>query len=134
MYNNRSSRWQPQRGENPVPWFGPLGGADRRNLLAPGDRRSVPPRRFTLHLGFEAGNLEQAREWAVGYAEALSLIRPEIAFGSAALSSADGWQRAQQLFCLAVGPEGEQCADVFGHPGFHHGLGPGALGWGDGDR
>ena len=108
------------------------GGADTPLIAAP--RRPAPgPRYYTVHLGFTAANPEQARELAVGYAEALSLLRPELALGAAALSGADAWHRAERLFCGAVGPDGERCADVADHPGFHHGPGPGGLGWGDGD-
>jgi hypothetical protein len=88
---------------------------------------------FTLHLGFQAADGSVARELAVAYAEALSLLRPELALGAAALSPADAWHRAERLFCGATGPDGERCADVAGHPGFHHGPGLGGLGWGDGE-
>ncbi|MCM0679008.1 hypothetical protein NCC78_30705, partial [Micromonospora phytophila] len=88
---------------------------------------------FTAHLGFTAADRAVARELAVGYTEALSLLRPELALGAAALSPADAWHRAERLFGGAVGPDGERCADVAGHPGFHHAPGPGGLGWGDGD-
>ncbi|WP_433529513.1 hypothetical protein ACQPYA_24960 [Micromonospora sp. CA-263727] len=90
-------------------------------------------RRFTVHLGFTARDLGVAREVAVGYAEALSLLRPELALGASALSPAEAWQRAERLFCGALGPDGERCVDVAEHLGFHHAPGPGGLGWGDGD-
>ncbi|MEU9742908.1 hypothetical protein AB0E12_27380 [Micromonospora chersina] len=103
-------------------------------LIAPARRAGArPPRHFTVHLGFEAVDSTSARELAVAYAEALGLLRPELALGAAALSPADAWHRAERLFCGAVGPDGERCADVAGHPGFHHAPGPGGLGWGDGD-
>jgi hypothetical protein len=101
-------------------------------LLAP-PRRQRPPRHFTVHLGFTADGADRARELAVAYAEGLSLLRPELLLGAAALSPADAWHRAERLFCGARGPDGERCADVAGHPGFHHALGLGGLGWGDGD-
>ncbi|MET7472583.1 hypothetical protein ACFYON_15430 [Micromonospora sp. NPDC005686] len=103
--------------------------------LIGGPRRSAPrpPRHFTVHLGFAAADPAVAREHAVAYAEALGLLRPELALGAAALSPADAWHRAERLFCDVVGPDGERCADVAGHPGFHHAPGPGGLGWGDGD-
>ncbi|MGC4808588.1 hypothetical protein [Micromonospora sp. DT233] len=111
---------------------GGVAGPDRP-LLAPPPRAPRPPRRFTVHLGFLAADADRARELAVAYAEGLSLLRPELALGAAALSPADAWQRAERLFCGAVGPDGERCADVAGHPGFHHAPGPGGLGWGGGD-
>lgn len=77
--------------------------------------------------------MDEARERAVGYAEALALLCPEVALGAAALSAANAWRRAEPLFCGSVGPDEERCADVLGHPGFHHGPGVGSLGWGDGD-
>ncbi|MEO3780146.1 hypothetical protein ABGB16_25660 [Micromonospora sp. B11E3] len=102
-------------------------------LLAPSRPQRRPPRHFTVHLGFEADGVERARELAVAYAEGLSLLRPELALGAAAFSPADAWHLAERLFCGARGPDGERCADVTGHPGFHHASGLGGLGWGDGD-
>ncbi|MEU2613561.1 hypothetical protein ABZ570_18530 [Micromonospora sp. NPDC007271] len=112
----------------------PRRGGREETLIGPARRAAArPPRFFTVHLGFEAADPSAARELAVAYAEALSLLRPELALGAAALSPADAWHRAERLFCGAVGPDGERCADVTGHPGFHHAPGPGGLGWGDGD-
>ncbi|MEU7982355.1 hypothetical protein AB0B63_27960 [Micromonospora sp. NPDC049081] len=91
------------------------------------------PRHFAVHLGFVADGPEQARELAVAYAQALSLLRPELVLASAALSPAGSWRAAQRLFCHVVGPDGERCVDVAGHPGFHYAPGPGGLGWGEGD-
>ncbi|GAA2715990.1 hypothetical protein ACFY2R_23175 [Micromonospora olivasterospora] len=102
-------------------------------LLAPPRPQRRPPRHFTVHLGFAADGVDRARELAVAYAEGLSLLRPELALGAAALSPADAWHLAERLFCGARGPDGERCVDVAGHPGFHHAPGPGGLGWGDGD-
>ncbi|TDC39447.1 hypothetical protein [Micromonospora sp. KC213] len=102
-------------------------------LVAPSRRARRPARHFTVHLGFAADGPEQARELAVAYAEALSLLRPELVLAATALSPADAWHRAERIFCDAVGPDGERCADVTGHPGFHHAPGPGGLGWGEGD-
>ncbi|GAB3069530.1 hypothetical protein [Micromonospora schwarzwaldensis] len=112
-----------------------LRGSGRAEPLIGGPRRAGarPPRFFTVHLGFVATDPAVARELAVAYAEALGLLRPELALGAAALSPADAWHRAERLFCGAAGPDGELCADVAGHPGFHHAPGPGGLGWGDGD-
>ena len=114
-----------------------LAGAGREPesapLIASPPRVARPVRWFTAHLGFEAADPGHARELAVGYAEALSLLRPELALGAAALSPADAWHLAERLFCGAIGPDGERCADVADHPGFHHAPGPGGLGWGDGD-
>ncbi|WFE31663.1 hypothetical protein [Micromonospora sp. WMMD975] len=110
------------------------GGGRGEPLIAAPRRAAVrPPRFFTVHLGFAATDATVARELAVSYAEALGLLRPELALGAAALSPADAWHRAERLFCGAVGPDGERCADVADHPGFHHAPGPGGLGWGDGD-
>ncbi|MGC5052722.1 hypothetical protein ACLQ2S_14845 [Micromonospora sp. DT48] len=126
MRDNRATYWRR--------WMTGTPGAPRPPLVAPPRRPSRPDRHFTVHLGFVAADLVAAREVAVGYAEALSVLRPELMIGASALSPADAWQRAERLFCGAVGPDSERCVDVAGHPGFHHGPGPGALGWGDGDR
>ncbi|MFI1197753.1 hypothetical protein ACH4T9_31460 [Micromonospora sp. NPDC020750] len=134
MRENGSWRWRERRavrGLGAGPAGGRIGGPDRPLLARP--RRQAPPRHFTVHLGFAADGADLARELAVTYAEGLSLLRPELALGAAALSPADAWHRAERLFCGAVGPDGERCVDVAGHPGFHHGPGPGGLGWGDGD-
>ncbi|WP_255511119.1 hypothetical protein [Micromonospora sp. WP24] len=141
MRGSSSSRWGRTTGApggrpGPGRGRGPLGlapGAAEAPLIAPPRRPAPPPRHFTVHLGFTAPGPAQARELAVGYAEALSLLRPELALGAAALSPADAWHRAERLFCGAVGPDAEHCVDVAGHPGFHHAAGPGGLGWGDGD-
>ncbi|MET8283264.1 hypothetical protein [Micromonospora sp. NPDC005174] len=129
MHDNRSPRWRQRRAvEAPGP------ARATRPLLGPPGRSTRPRRFFTVHLGFTAPGTADAREQAVAYAEALSLLRPEVALGAAALSPADAWQRAARLFCGAVGPDGERCVDVADHPGFHHAPGPGGLGWGDGDQ
>ncbi|SCE96351.1 MULTISPECIES: hypothetical protein [Micromonospora] len=132
MRDNRPPYWRQRRV---VEAFGSgrSGGADGSPLITAARRAPRPPRRFTAHLGFEADGPEQARDLAVAYAEALSLLRPELVLGAAALSPADAWHRAERLFCGAPGPDGERCADVAGHPGFHHAAGPGGLGWGEGD-
>ncbi len=127
MQDNRPAYWRR--------WMTGAGrGGAEPPLIAPPRRPARPDRFFTAHLGFTAPDPAVARDLAVGYAEALSLLRPELALGAAALSPADNWQRAERLFCGAVGPDGERCADVADHPGFHHAPGPGGLGWGDGDR
>ncbi|MER7418745.1 hypothetical protein ABT346_18505 [Micromonospora peucetia] len=113
-----------------------LGGAREvagTSLITSPRRSARPGRFFTVHLGFTAPDMASAREFAVGYAEALSVLRPELALGASALSPAEVWQQAERLFCGASGPDGERCVDVAGHPGFHHAPGPGGLGWGDGD-
>lgn len=131
MRDNRTPHWRQRRV---VSGLGPgRGGPEESGIASPRRAVSRPPRFFTVHLGFEAAGPVDARELAVGYAEALSLLRPELALGAAALSPADAWHRAERLFCGAVGPDGERCADVADHPGFHHAPGPGGLGWGDGD-
>ncbi|MER5337216.1 hypothetical protein [Micromonospora sp. NPDC002717] len=130
MRDNRPPYWRQRQA------LGALGAtrdAAGAPLIAPPRRPARPGRFFTVHLGFTAPDLESAREVAVGYAEALSLLRPELALGASALSPAEAWQNAERLFCGASGPDGERCVDVAGHPGFHHAPGPGGLGWGDGD-
>ena len=151
MHDNRSPHWLQQEGDRrgvdqrtidavAARWTGLIGSrylADRggvpRHLVAPPRRESVLPLGFTVHLSFGAVSLPDAREQAVGYAEALSILRTEIAIGTARLSYADAWHLAERLFCGAPGPDGETCADVRGHPGFHRPDGPGGLAWGDGD-
>ncbi|MCW3816821.1 hypothetical protein ONA91_20450 [Micromonospora sp. DR5-3] len=131
MRDNRAMHWRQRRA---VTGLSARRGDRAEPLIAPPRRSGArPPRFFTVHLGFEAADPALARELAVAYAEALGLLRPELALGAAALSPADAWHRAERLFCGALGPDGERCADVAGHPGFHHAPGPGGLGWGDGD-
>jgi hypothetical protein len=131
MRDNRPPYWRQRRALEGLGAGPEVAGA---SLIAPPRRPARPGRFFTVHLGFTAPDTESARELAVGYAEALSLLRPELALAASALSPAEAWQRAERLFCGAVGPDGERCADVAGHPGFHHAPGPGGLGWGDGDQ
>ncbi|MBQ1048739.1 hypothetical protein KBX50_09750 [Micromonospora sp. C51] len=125
MWDNRAAYWRW--------WRAGTAGGDRLPLVGPPRRPSRTDRHFTAHLGFTAADLVAAREVAVGYAEALSVLRPELAIGASALSPADAWHRAERLFCGALGPDAERCVDVAGHAGFHHASGPGGLGWGDGD-
>ncbi|MFD2767821.1 hypothetical protein [Micromonospora eburnea] len=130
MGNDRTVHWRRRA----VTGLGLRRGDHDNALIVPPRRAGArPPRFFTVHLGFDAADPSVARELAVAYAEALSLLRPELALGAAAVSPADAWHRAERLFCGALGPDGERCADVTGHPGFHHAPGPGGLGWGDGD-
>ncbi|MEW2380151.1 hypothetical protein AB0883_29160 [Micromonospora sp. NPDC047812] len=131
MRDNRPAYWRQRQAREALGTAGQVAGA---SLIAPPRRSARPDRFFTVHLGFTAADLASARELAVGYAEALSLLRPEVALGASALSPAEAWQQAERLFCGASGPDGERCADVAGHPGFHHAPGPGGLGWGDGDQ
>lgn len=131
MRGNVSSHWRQQQMRTALAASGRDPG--RAALIGPPRRVARPARWFTAHLGFEAADAGLAREAAVGYAEALSLLRPEVALGAAALSPADAWHLAERLFCGAVGPDGDHCVDVADHPGFHHAPGPGGLGWGDGD-
>ncbi|MFC5944560.1 hypothetical protein [Micromonospora harpali] len=133
MRENASRYWRQRRAVDAL-GAGRAGGPPPVGpLLARPRREQRPPRWFTVHLGFAAAGPDLARELAVTYAEGLSVLRPELALGAAALSPADAWHRAERLFCGAIGPDGERCADVAGHPGFHHAPGPGGLGWGDGD-
>ncbi|WP_433387015.1 hypothetical protein [Micromonospora sp. KLBMP9576] len=129
MRDNRPPYWRQRQA---VEALGAARGTPAPLITAPG-RPTRPDRFFTVHLGFTAPDLLSAREFAVGYAEALSLLRAELALGASALSPADAWQQAERLFCGAGGPDGDRCVDVAGHPGFHHAPGPGGLGWGGGD-
>ncbi|RKN42638.1 hypothetical protein [Micromonospora endolithica] len=131
MRGNGSPYWRRERMGAALSDAGRA--ATGATLIGPPRRAARPARWFTAHLGFEAADPGLARELAVGYAEALSLLRPELALGAAALSPAGAWHLAERLFCGAAGPDGEHCVDVAGHPGFHHAPGPGGLGWGDGD-
>lgn len=88
---------------------------------------------FTLHLDFSAEDLASARDRAVIYAEGLSILRPEIPLFETRLSAADDWLCAEPVFCGLSGPDGELCADVLGHPGFHTAPGVAGLSWGAGD-
>ncbi|GAB3159443.1 hypothetical protein GCM10027290_64350 [Micromonospora sonneratiae] len=94
---------------------------------------AMPASGFTVHLDFGAASLTEAREQAVRYAEALSILCPEIAIETTQLSYVDAWDHIEQLFCGAIGPDGEVCVDVCDHPGFHRADGLAGLAWGDGD-
>ncbi|GAB2953483.1 hypothetical protein GCM10027280_47360 [Micromonospora polyrhachis] len=96
-------------------------------------RETASANGFTMHLDFDAASLADAREQAVRYAEALSILCPEIVIETTQLSYMDAWQRIEQLFCGAIGPDGEVCVDVWEHPGFHRAEGLDGLAWGDGD-
>lgn len=106
------------------------GGERRNQLRLPAYHQPV---RYTVHLSFLAADLGEARAHAVAYAEGLATLRPEVGVYPALLSRADAWNHIEPLFCAAVGPDGEVCADVYGHAGFHRAAGLGALSWGDGD-
>jgi hypothetical protein len=90
-------------------------------------------RRWTLHLSYLADDRQAARERAVVYTEGLMILRPEVPGTAALLSRADAWNQVEPLFCGRLGPDGEVCADVTGHPGFHGAAGLGGLCWGEGD-
>lgn len=92
-----------------------------------------PDRRWTLHLSYLAADLGEARDQAVVYTEGLTILRPELAANAALLSRADAWNHVEPVFCGRIGPDGEVCMDVTGHPGFHSAAGIGGLCWGDGD-
>ncbi|MGN9768668.1 hypothetical protein ACTMS2_26310 [Micromonospora sp. SD12] len=130
MRDNRPAYWGQRQVREALGTARDVAGT---SLITAARRPARPGRFFTVHLGFTAPDLASARELAVGYAEALSVLRPEVALGASALSPAEAWQQAERLFCGASGPDGERCADVANHPGFHHAPGPGGLGWGDGD-
>ncbi|WP_326549304.1 hypothetical protein [Micromonospora sp. NBC_01813] len=93
------------------------------------DRRG----RYTLHLTFAAVDFDTAREQAVAYAEGLTTLRPELGEHAPLLSRAEAWNFNEPLFCGVRGPDGEVCAEVRYHPGFHRAAGLGGLCWGDGD-
>ncbi|MGW5671032.1 hypothetical protein ACWEVO_24300, partial [Micromonospora sp. NPDC003776] len=81
MRDNRAARWRERRV---TAGLGAGRGEREEALIAPARRESArPARRFTVHLGFEAADAAAARELAVAYAEALSLLRPELALGAA---------------------------------------------------
>lgn len=88
---------------------------------------------YTVHITFDANDLAEARERAVMYVEALAVLRAEVSLLDTRLSLADVWQLTEPAFCCARGPDGDLCADVHQHPGFHSGPGIGALSWGEGD-
>ncbi|WP_432898762.1 hypothetical protein ACQP1S_22340 [Micromonospora matsumotoense] len=90
-------------------------------------------RRWTLHLSYLAADLGEARDQAVVYTEGLTILRPELAANAALLSRADAWNHVEPVFCGRIGPDGEVCMDVTGHPGFHSAAGLGGLCWGEGD-
>ncbi|GAB3810330.1 hypothetical protein [Micromonospora zhanjiangensis] len=109
------------------------------------DRRPVRPRpagntygglgRYTLHLTFPAANRAEALDNAASYAEGLSVLRPEVAATVPLLSRADAWNHVEPLFCGMIGPEGDACVGVPGHPGPHRTAGPAGACWtDDGDR
>mgnify|MGYP000041245835 CR=1 FL=1 len=93
------------------------------------DRRG----RYTLHLTFAAADFDEAREQAVAYAEGLAILCPELGEHAPLLSRAEAWNFNEPLFCGVRGPDGEVCAEVRHHPGFHRAAGLGGLCWGDGD-
>lgn len=93
------------------------------------DRRG----RYTLHLTFAAVDFDTAREQAVAYAEGLTILCPELGEHAPLLSRAEAWNFNEPLFCGVRGPDGEVCAEVRHHPGFHRAAGLGGLCWGDGD-
>ncbi|WJK34335.1 hypothetical protein [Solwaraspora sp. WMMA2065] len=93
------------------------------------DRRG----RYTLHLTFAAVDVGTAREQAVAYAEGLAILCPELGEHAPLLSRAEAWNVNEPLFCGVRGPDGEVCAEVRHHPGFHRAAGLGGLCWGDGD-
>ena len=130
MHDNRPPYWRDRQA---VRALSAARSTTDPPLITTTRRAARPDRFFTVHLGFAAADLALARELAVGYAEALSLLRPELALGASALSPAEAWQQAERLFCGASGPDAERCVDVAGHSGFHYAPGPGGLGWGDGD-
>ncbi|MEV4389950.1 hypothetical protein AB0J68_30295, partial [Micromonospora sp. NPDC049580] len=74
MHDNRAPHWRQRRAVTAT-------GAGRalRPLIGPPGRPMRPRRFFTVHLGFTAPGAADAREQAVAYAEALSLLRPEVA-------------------------------------------------------
>jgi hypothetical protein len=151
VINNRSPYWKPSHSgqlERGADVLAVLDGADVSEPVraavehalntppevAPTPHRSWPDpdslTPYTLHLTFPAADLDEAREHAVTYAEGLSMLRPELGIHASSLSRADAWQHNEPLFCGAIGPDAEICADVWDHPGFHRAAGLGGLCWG----
>jgi hypothetical protein len=151
VINNRSFQWKPSHSSEVEPAaevLAVLDGADVsepvRAAVAYALNTPPPARRpehrpwpdpdaripYTLHLTFPAADVDEAREHAVAYAEGLSLLRPELGIHAPSLSRADAWNHIEPLFCGAVGPDHEVCADVRNHPGFHRAAGLGGLCWG----
>ncbi|MEV4754037.1 hypothetical protein AB0J86_02835 [Micromonospora sp. NPDC049559] len=154
MINNRSPHPKPSRSQQLDPGadvLAVLDGADvsepvraavEHALNAPPAPNPRPTHRswpetdalvpYTLHLTFPATDLDDARSHAITYVEGLSLLRPELGIHPPSLSRADSWSQHEPLYCGAVGPDAEICADVRNHPGFHRAAGLGGLCWGGG--
>ncbi|MCI4062190.1 hypothetical protein MRQ36_06255 [Micromonospora sp. R77] len=102
MRENMPPDWRQRRMVRGIERPGGVGPDPGEPPLIAAPRRAPRPARwFTAHLGFTAAGPEQARDLAVAYVEALSLLRPELVLGVAAWSPADAWHRAERLFCGA---------------------------------
>jgi hypothetical protein len=75
--------------------------------------------RFTVYLDFVAVDAEAARVFAAGLAKGLGALCIQVDAGSALWSPAGLAGCAEPVFCAAVGPDGQVCADVYGHAGWH---------------
>lgn len=85
---------------------------------------------YTLHIPFAATDLADARDAAVIYTEGLSTLRAEVSAQHARLSSGNAEENSEPVFCGALGPDGEWCADVPGHPWPHRTPGLNGDRWG----
>jgi hypothetical protein len=151
VINNRSPHWKPSHSSQLEPGAEVLAVLDGADVSEPvraavAHALNTPPQAprpqhrswreaesltpYTLHLTFPAADLDEARAHAVSYAEGLSTLRPELGIHAPLLSRADAWNHIEPLFCGAVGPDAEVCADVRDHPGFHRAGGLGGLCWG----
>nr|MDT0662117.1 hypothetical protein [Micromonospora sp. DSM 115978] len=99
--------------------------------VGPVSGNADPRRRYTLHLTFPAGSLTAARSAATAYAEALTVLRPELSTSPALLSRADQWNHIEPIICGKAGPEGETCARTTDHLGCHRDSATGGLCWDD---
>jgi hypothetical protein len=89
---------------------------------------------FTLHVTFRSSGSVEAIELAAIYTEALGILRPEVKLMSTSLSMSATWKDHRPIFCGHMGPDGEECAQVFQHPGPHRAAGIGAPSWACEDR
>ena len=85
----------------------------------PDGARACSERTYTLHINFTAVSDPHAELLGVRLAEGLGRLRMEGETSSARLSSAINPGHGRPLFCGAVGPDGERCADEPEHGGWH---------------
>jgi hypothetical protein len=102
-----------------------------------GDRDEATDRAasgYTFHVDFTAACDRDAALLAIRFAEGLGRFRVEVDTYSARLSPRADQADAQPLFCHAIGPHGERCADEPCHTGFHAEAGLRGFVWADNDR